>query len=72
MMNSNIIDFVTLFFSISAFILATIAYFRTKPNKKKMQDIASKREKLKDEDFSGKKKKDEPAEIDTEEFNPFD
>ncbi len=72
MMNSNIIDFVTLFFSISAFILATIAYFRTKPDKKKMQEVMSKREKLKDEDFSGKKKEDKPAEINTEEFNPFD
>ena len=71
-MNSNIIDFVTLFFSITAFILATIAYFRTKPSTKKMDNIVTKREKLKDKDFSGKKKEDEPAEIDTEEFNPFD
>ncbi len=70
MINENIIDFITLFFSISAFLLATISYLRSKPARNKMHDVRSKKEKLKDEDFS--KKEDDPADIDTEEFNPFE
>ena len=70
MTNINIIDFITLFFSISAFLLASIAYFRTKPKYDKTIDIKSKKEKLKDKDFSNNN--DEPADINTEEFRPFE
>ncbi|MCK5322214.1 MAG: hypothetical protein KAJ47_03035 [Candidatus Aenigmarchaeota archaeon] len=69
-MESDIIGFLSLFFSLSAFVLATIVYFKVMPRTTK--DIKEKRDKLKNEDFSKKKKDDEPADIDTKEFNPFE
>jgi Na+-transporting methylmalonyl-CoA/oxaloacetate decarboxylase gamma subunit len=76
-MSSNLINFVTLFFSISAFVLATIAYFKSRSGKvyeyeneksKKKNKKEEKDEEEEDEDNT----KEVMSQIESKSFNPFD